>query len=1233
MADFDDYGQPQYSSGFSFNTSDMQGDLSATMRSLKDTLATSFQTLNLTLMSMNSTLKNVGGTMRSMAPSLSTANRSYLPSGGLVNQYGSLSPGLANHMANSSLTQLYVGDKPFSASSLDYGYQLQQERNYRWANMGANVAGAVGGFAATSIAGYGLGKGVGAMLPKTGAIGRLGASGFGRAALGLGGFMGAGMILQPVIDAVIDEAMGHISDTAGIKRMSTRFGTEFTNKQASMVSRSLRTSGYNELMNSDSFMTKLGKDGYKDVLMTGLAGGVFHGSSPEQLIKQMQGAAQVVKFLSGVMGDKDVASAMQTVVQLKGMGINVASNPGFAHSLGTQAFKYGTTSGLDAGTMLKMGMQGGQLFQQQGQAGFGGILPMMRNMALAHEMEKRHMLSTAELSVAGGAHGVAANMTAATAGILGSAQFGDVMLASGFDGKGFNLNKAAGAAAKGGYFGMVGAGAQNILKSPGDLARFYMNKTNMLAKLSEGGQQQEAAIAMVRSAIQNLPFMKTASYRDKEALTQVHTKEILQGMGLPADDATVKAIAAQVLHPGGGTNIENEGNRALQRAKYYDIRERSGTMRSVGRLMEGFERIPGALSYNTVGKLGMGLGDKFMDLTLSNYGEQSGYTAGNADGLTLTNTLGVYGSMKSKLGGLNDTLDAKDIAYAFKRMSRDYNGVDTSGSLGGGGPYNPLALGNFQGNEDLARTMMPNALGAAYRSESDYYNKLLGGINDGRSSNLARFANAEKGIMFSGGSYKEFMDFMDDYESSSEGRIFKNSDDTIALGMQGVYNYMKTKNKGQIDNINKQFLNDSRFSSFSRGYSSDMLSKLGISGDVSKLSPSELMRVVAQSGNAAGIAQQYGYTTKNLAAAISQKVYGKIGGDDDTALWGLNGNAMNDLQGTAAAWEAGRGRGDKLDRVREILDSGLTLTKNNAAYFKDLGFDDDMLAKTLSSETGVKDMEYLGKIMDAYANGGDYSTLADEIKSDSVGGLADKMLQDMSPEQMKAAMKKLGGNGASIVSAAMAAKGDATLRGQTSYLFGRQGNAIADAFKNAQNTGSFDEAYRLIMGMGGDDQQVKEVQEAVNSINRAKLSGNVGDLKGISGKLGINFDTLKGKSMQEIESTIMGTALQSSAADKEMAEKQQQLDNNDYRFAMTDDGKAFRVVIDQDKIRANSEAEKTAENLRKSGNVFIPDPTNKQAGTFPTTPANQSSNLNPANNSDSNWRNLYNRFSMGANRV
>ena len=152
---------------------------------------------------------------------------------------------------------------------------------------------------------------------------------------------------------------------------------------------------------------------------------------------------------------------------------------------------------------------------------------MMRNMALAHEMEKRHMLSTAELSVAGGAHGVAANMTAATAGILGSAQFGDVMLASGFDGKGFNLNKAAGAAAKGGYFGMVGAGAQNILKSPGDLARFYMNKTNMLAKLSESGQQQEVAIAMVRSAIQNLPFMKTASYRDKEALTQIHTKEIL----------------------------------------------------------------------------------------------------------------------------------------------------------------------------------------------------------------------------------------------------------------------------------------------------------------------------------------------------------------------------------------------------------------------------------------------------------------------------------------------------------------------------------------------------------------------------------------------------------------------------------------------------------------------------------------------------------------------------------
>ena len=77
--------------------------------------------------------------------------------------------------------------------------------------------------------------------------------------------MGAGMILQPVVDAVIDEAMDHISDTASIKRMSTKFGVEFTNQQASTVSRSLRTSGYDELMNSDSFMTKIGKDGYKDV--------------------------------------------------------------------------------------------------------------------------------------------------------------------------------------------------------------------------------------------------------------------------------------------------------------------------------------------------------------------------------------------------------------------------------------------------------------------------------------------------------------------------------------------------------------------------------------------------------------------------------------------------------------------------------------------------------------------------------------------------------------------------------------------------------------------------------------------------------------------------------------------------------------------------------------------------------------------------------------------------------
>lgn len=1238
MAGFDDssfggYYTPPPGSGFSSTAIDMQSEISSTMKSLKDTLSSSFQTLNLTLMSMNSTLKNVGGTMRSMAPSLARANTSYLPATGFPVQHGNLSANMASHLANSSLAQLYTGDKPFNVSSLDYGYQLSQERGYRFSNMGINVTGAVGGFAATGLGAWGLQRGIQGALGGRGMIGKALGSGIGRIGLGLGSFAGASMLLQPIIDAVIDEATSHVNDTAAIKRMSTRFGNEFTTGQAASVSRSLRTAGYKEMMNSDSFMTKLGKDGYKDVLMSGLAGGIFHGSSPEELIKQMKNAAQTVKFLAGVMGDKDVAGAMQSLIQLKGMGLNVVKNPGFVHNMGIQAYKYGATSGLDAKAMLNMGMQGSQIFQQAGMAGFGGIVPMMRNLALAHEMEKRHIVSTAELSLAGGAHGLGANMTAATAGILGSAQFGDVMLASGFNGKGFSAGMA-GKAAQGGYFGMVGAGARNILRSPGDMARFFMNKTDMHAQIAESGNQQAYAIAMVRSALENAPFMKGASYRDKEPMVQMYTKQILEGLGMPADTATVKAIAAQVLHPNAGANMDSEANRALERAKYYDIRERTGTLRSFGRIKEGFERIPGALHYKVTGRLGLALGDSMLDLSRLNYGEQSNYTAGVADGGTLTNTLSVFRNGGGKLKGINDTMDARDIAFAFKRMAWDYNGVDVAGSASGSGGegYNPLASGNFVGGQNLARDMAPGALGAAYRSEASYYNKLLNGINDGKSSTLARYALA-KNIMGSGGNYKEFMDYMDNYANSSEGIIFKNSDDTVALGMQGVFNYMKTHDPRQIANISNQFLASDKYKKFSMGYSPDMISKLGISGDLNQLSPSELMRMVAQSGNASSIASQYGMTTQNLAAAISQKVYGKIGGNDSTALWGMNADAMNHVENVAAAWETGAGRGDKLDRVREILESGLTLNKKNSAYFKDLGFDDDMLSSVLKSDTGISDMNALGNLMNAYANGQDYSSFVNGIKSDAVGGLADKMLRDMSPEQMKAALKKLGGDGTAVTQAAMAAKGDATLRGQTSYLFGRQGGAVADAFKNASVTGNFDQAYQLIMGMNSDDAQVQDIQSTVNGINRAKLSGKVGDLRPVAERLGIDFDKLSGKSMAEIESTIMGTALQSGASDKEVAEKQQQLDNNDYRFAMTQDGKAFRVVIDNDQIRAKSEADKTAENMRKNGNVFTPDNNGSQGTSFPTTPGGKGSNVaNPAN-PDSNWANLWNRFSMGTKRV
>ena len=77
-------------------------------------------------------------------------------------------------------------------------------------------------------------------------------------------------------------------------------------------------------------------------------------------------------------------------------------------------------------------------------------------------------------------------------------------------------------------------------------------------------------------------------------------------------------------------------------------------------------------------------------------------------------------------------------------------------------------------------------------------------------------------------------------------------------------------------------------------------------------------------------------------------------------------------------------------------------------------------------------------------------------------------------------------------------------------------------------------AYQLIMGMDSDDAQVQDIQSTVNGINRAKLSGKVGDLRPVAERLGIDFDKLSGKmanlltslTKKDRESRIKGSFIQ-----------------------------------------------------------------------------------------------------------
>ena len=122
-------------------------------------------------------------------------------------------------------------------------------------------------------------------------------SNLGRMMLGVPFGMAAGALVGAVVDPMVAAAQEHNRDVSAIRRMSPRFRSQFSLREAQTVATGMEDLAFSEIMNTNSLMPRLNMSGMRDIAMMGMQGNMFQGTSPEQMLQQLKQAGQVVKFM------------------------------------------------------------------------------------------------------------------------------------------------------------------------------------------------------------------------------------------------------------------------------------------------------------------------------------------------------------------------------------------------------------------------------------------------------------------------------------------------------------------------------------------------------------------------------------------------------------------------------------------------------------------------------------------------------------------------------------------------------------------------------------------------------------------------------------------------------------------------------------------------------------------------------------------------------------------------
>ena len=921
----------------------LRDDLNQTLRSVRDTLSQSFSTLNLTMSSIHNTLRTMNANFSPRANFQPHPN--YVPSFGAMPSTGALSQPMAQHLASTSMWGLTTGEKPFNVPGYEYAWQRNLEMNHRLNQFGVDTALGVPHLAAGAMAGWGLQRWA---SNKPGMLGQMG-----RARMPLiggpiaaAGMAIAGTVLDPVVGAYSDAANVYGRDIAGIRRMSTRFGNEFTNHQSGIVAKGITNYANRELVSSTDFDTRLGTDGMRNVLMQGLQMNMFQGRKPEELVKQMESAASVVKFLTQVLGSKDVQETMRAVGNMKTMGVNAFQNQGFVRKLGVDSYKYGQMMSVPGSQLLQQAaMMGTQAYGAYGMPSFGGIAPAMQNMALANELEKRRALSTAEIAAAGGHSAMAGRQVQFTAGMMNHGALGQMMLASGWQGGGnFSMGKFNKSIA-GGYWNNMNSALGSIAGDPKKYAEFMMNQENLYAGAAAQGGLDDNVKKVLFSALDNMHGM------DDENSAGVIIKQIASTMGIQLSNADAKMISMQRSRPGSFKAMNSEADRHRDRGFYHENALRYNRFRSIGEAGEYVDKILARLKNMFGTEPAQWMHDKISDLM----GEPDTYKNGPSLGAGefTSNALDnlhynlAMGPSPNALRGVDD-----------KSFKEAYGMADRESMLGG----KTGMFGSWRiGASNSAFNMTPAIEAISARQHKSYFDAMQ---DPNSQTGLEAFTKNRQYLHF--GSYRDAL------------MNHKNSDKYFGKMAGGVHWAADQMTDGDLSNLTGNTTGSQWYNDMSRTDAWNIASQAGIDIDAYGSNDKDaLMQRLIDENNPvlAQYAKARGVSVRNMAYGMVSKYHGGDSGMSNYfRLMGAHDNKWKDINELGAAADKANGNTFGVDRWALQASNGITLGTNQLQdSLKTIGLDFEDIRSINNDKDGAQELQKFGGLVSKLQQGKELS--------------------------------------------------------------------------------------------------------------------------------------------------------------------------------------------------------------------------------------------------------------------